>query len=107
MTNREVLNAAADLIESKGWCQRHFAVDKSGLEVYVTSPDACLFCARGAIMAVCIHDAELSATAQCFASAHIRDRGSVGLTNFNDASGRTAAEVIEKLREVAAMPEAA
>lgn len=104
MTRREVLTAAADLIESKGWCQNHFAMDEFSSPIFPTDESACRFCARGAIMAVCGDDnSPISAEAQYLVGCKLIP----GLTFWNDMPGRTAAEVIAKLREVAAMPEAA
>lgn len=43
------LNAAADILETRGWCRHSSAVDKSGVEIPADSPEAVSFCAVGSI----------------------------------------------------------
>ena len=46
---QEILVRAADIIEDYGWTRGAFARDPNGDKVPETSPDACRFCALGAI----------------------------------------------------------
>ena len=46
---QEILARAADIIEDYGWTRGAFARDTDGVSVSETSPDACRFCAFGAI----------------------------------------------------------
>jgi hypothetical protein len=48
----KVLNAAADLIEQRGWTKNASARDSQGKVVPPTSVDACRWCATGAIIKV-------------------------------------------------------
>lgn len=75
MTIREVLNGAADLIESKGWTQGSFR-------------DECGYCASGSIFfQPAVHVRELYAAAQLLE----KNVGQFPVA-WNDAPGRTAAQ---------------
>ena len=89
-TVAEVLNAAADLIEKRGWCQ-HLAFDPDGRH-----------CALGAIWAQrCPGPLEREAVA-----AVRRATGSPFVGEWNDAPQRTKEEVVEALRKAAALADA-
>jgi hypothetical protein len=80
----KILTDAADLIDAKGWTQ---GVDRS--------PDGC-YCLRGALNHF---DGEDYFAARAAVAAEI---GSRWLAIWNDAEGRTQAEVTTMLRTVAA-----
>ncbi len=48
----QALRKARALI-AKGWTQGTFAKDRDGISVDVNDPDACRFCAAGAVLRVC------------------------------------------------------
>ncbi len=53
MTTKEVLVAARKLIEKEeNWTTEHYARNADGVVVFATAPDACKFCALGAVMHV-------------------------------------------------------
>lgn len=52
MKPSEILTAARDLIDNKGWCRFNYAQDANGYAVQPDNPYAAHFCAIGAIMAV-------------------------------------------------------
>lgn len=79
---RRVLLDAADLIDERGWCQNTFEDDHGRI------------CARRAISMACDHFNDGSAISLAVYP--------YGVCDFNDAPGRTQAEVVAKLREVAA-----
>ena len=93
-----VLLAAADLIEPEGrWVQVSFASDRHGLEVGVKSPYAVCFCALGAIQRVAQDTVD---EGPAYAALKRVVRGPI--SNWNDADGRTQAEVVAALRAAAA-----
>lgn len=92
MTARDVLLAAADVIECNGWCQ-----DDAGR---VGGPR----CVLGALRQACLP--ELPGLAHAEAHGRLRtfvhaSGASFDLIAWNDAPGRTAAEVIAALRGAA------
>lgn len=100
LTIGDVLDKAADLIEPEGaWTQEAYGRDANGLECQVVEEAVC-FCAMGAIYKAAgkigefEHDADLIAPL-----ALLLDEG---IDDWNDAPGRTQAEVVAKLREAAA-----
>lgn len=93
---RDALLRAADLIEERGWCQNHSAIDAAGVEcVY---PEAVAFCAGGAINYVA--DIETYYTA-CDLLDKAVGMGDLGYITWNDDPERTKAEVVARLREAA------
>lgn len=52
MTPKQILSAAADLLESKGWTKKASARDKNGMPCLVKSPLATSYCALGAIYVI-------------------------------------------------------
>lgn len=100
-TTAEVLEAAADRIAKPGaWTQGTFARDTSGDRCAFNDPNASCFCAAGAIYR--------SASSFFIADplidrlgAWARKRGFRHLAAWNDAPGRTQAEVVEALRSAA------
>lgn len=85
VTRREVLHRAADLLEEFGWGQGYYGSKKEGW-----------FCAIGAIDAAAD---DLGYPNADEATMPMYAWGSV--TQFNDAPGRTKAEVVARLREAA------
>jgi hypothetical protein len=105
----EILEKAASLIEPEGaWIQIHAATRRDGTLAHYT--DAECFCLHGAISAAaysmvgaegCGHP---SARAYTFVCDLVRqETGAGGAIEWNDAPGRTQAEVVAKLREAAAL----
>jgi len=101
----EVLEAAADLIESRGWCQgRYAAIAVDGGSCGHLHPEATCWCAEGAIGRV----AGLTLWAlwqldgRCGALAAMRDYLGRSVVTWNDEKGRTAEEVARELRACAA-----
>lgn len=104
-TPADVLRAAADLIEPEGaWTQGHYwaspTLDSSDMEEPSKVPDdAFCFCALGAIARAADEEPD-HACGHPAAEALKREVGPVHI--WNDAPERTQAEVVAKLREVAA-----
>lgn len=107
-TVAEILNGAADYIETNGWNQG---------SMFANQGDTFRACAAGAIVAIehptvltgkgesAYHLADQSAAVQRFASALPGSRSLYAATtvsSWNDSGLRTAKEVVEKLRQVAA-----
>lgn len=96
----EILFKAADLIEPEGaWCQGPFAIDENGEEIFSSEhwSAAKSLCAAGALtVAAGGYTARRSA-----ARLHIERVIGDHLVDFNEAEGRTQAEVVAKLREAA------
>lgn len=101
-TKRDVLHRAADLIEEFEHCKGDFARNSRGHGVWWHSSDVVAFCALGAIHRA--HDdfgfdpdesifAYSRPLARLVPEGHIKD--------WNDAPGRTRAEVVARLREAA------
>ena len=97
---RAVLLAAADLLEPEGaWCQDQMALDARGKPTIASSPNACRWCASGAIIAVSVRKLQ----ARLNARVAIRESlGVASLTEWNDAPERTQDEVVAALRAAAA-----
>lgn len=103
----EVLEAAADLIEGGGWWHR----DADGSVVTVNQRAGCpTNCALTAISRVTNFDTRASVAALSVLARHVRpttrrhkvNEVSYGVQCWNDAPGRTQAEVVETMRAVAA-----
>ncbi len=89
-----VRERAAQLLEKSGaWAQRSSAYDSLGNSVAPTDPAACAWCMLGAIDKVCAD--ELIANV-AISELHCELNSSVA--RFNDAPGRTQAEVVAALR---------
>ena len=84
---RQVLLHAADLIDRVGWCQ-HTECDQSGR-----------VCAAEALMSVAAHDVAAYAVAITRLSDSVASP--VTVPEWNDAEGRTAAEVTGAMRACA------
>ncbi len=96
-TPTEVLEAAADLLEKPGaWTQGCFARNAEGRKVDMWSLEASCFCVSAAI--------QKSEGPRRFGAwdrfdGYIRQRGFRHMAEFNDAPGRTQAEVVAALRQ--------
>lgn len=107
MKTSEVLNKAADLIEERGWTQGPLGWDATGPLCALGGIGAALDC-RTIGDTYCMWELaetpEVAAVADYLGVAVGPEGG--GVYNWNDAPGRTAAEVVEVLR-AAAIVEAA
>lgn len=92
-----VTDRAIELIKS-GWCQGAMARTKDGREVNELSDDAKSFCLRGAHrVASCCEGVKFC---NDFLWALSKAIGGVSsIADFNDAKGRTKAEVLKVLRK--------
>lgn len=91
MTTREALIAARELIEDpERWTQEESARDADGKGVPIGSPEACQWCAMGALSKIAPDGLMLSRTRV----ALLRGTGTYSVSMFNDAPGRTHAEVL-------------
>lgn len=93
----EILSAAADLIEQPGkWTQGEYAKDGRGRGCYGFDEQAQCFCLLGAIQKVTGEEDTYELR------KHVRRVvGNRAINNWNDASGRTQAEVVAALRQAA------
>lgn len=101
----KILNKAADLIETKGWCQWNEALDKYGDSVAFDSKKAASFCMMGAIYRVSEEIIHVFPIIQTL-SKSIRTNStsipeSAHISDYNDAPRRTKKQVIAKLRKAA------
>jgi hypothetical protein len=85
----EVLSRAADLIEPEGaWTQGSYGRTADGSSVYYDDPNAVCFCLRGALRRV-----DPTGSWMEYAANHRLSAA------WNDAFGRTQAEVVSALRQ--------
>lgn len=110
VTTRDVLHRAADLLEEFGWAQNYYAFSDSGCHVEPTSSAAVRFCAVGAMTRAAWdltrdeHDFDPDVALGLVGYRAFDGRGRVtscGVPAWNDAPGRTKAEVVQKLRDAA------
>lgn len=99
VTTKEVLHRAADLLEEFEWCQADIGRDADGRKIYAYQfserrPQA--FCAVGAICQAAI---DLGLNYRDFYNQYHSDDS--GWPMWNDANGRTKAEVVTRLRDAA------
>jgi hypothetical protein len=96
-TYRDTLNRAAALLESSpdAWTKNEFAHDRAGNPVKPKAPQACSWCALGAIKKVAFNDVEAH-LAGIKLHATLREP----VANWNDAQTDKSV-VIAKLREAA------
>lgn len=100
---RAVLLEAADIIEKPGaWIQGDYArIRHTGCSVQATDPRADCFCGVGALMHVAARRGWLGQGVLPAASLAAGDAAGAEFFSFNDADGRTAAEVAAVLRKAA------
>lgn len=102
MKPSEILSKAADLIEPEGrWTQGASAHAGDGLATGACQDDAICWCLGGAIERTGY--GHFSAVGDALKYFTATTGGA--LVSFNDAPGRTQAEVVAKLREAAALAE--
>lgn len=109
-TNKEVLLAAANLLEEKDWTQKAYAKDSYGMSVSYSSENATCYCALGSMWRV----AKITAHYYAFKyipmpekSLHkylvsIKEPGFVSIAQWNDEPVRTKEDVINAMRNCAA-----
>ena len=97
VTEADVLERAADLLEEFGWCQGGTAFDANGVLTYALAKNAVSFCAGGAIIRASV-DLGLVGNG----SWDLVPRSLSGIPSWNDDPGRTKTEVVARLREAAA-----
>lgn len=107
LTVAEVLERAADLIEPEGaWTRGAYAADECNDSIDTLHPDAKCFCAMGAVYRAA-GASSLYKTGPLDVVNDVRKHliTVVGTTmaSFNDAPGRTQAEVVAALRSAAAV----
>lgn len=109
VTTREALHRAADLLEEFGWCQFHPAKDDDGWGCLPYDKEARSFCLSGsierAIFDLTGHKLRYDGPCPGINITSARPGGYKGKPKFNpkwnNASGRTRAEVVAVLREAA------
>jgi hypothetical protein len=99
-TPQQVLAAAALLIqEPAAWTRRAMARTADDDDVSVHHPEACKWCAIGAIERVCTNCFEALEVCQYLYEKNIRNTGYRCISQWNDAVGRTHADVLEAFKE--------
>lgn len=102
MTLRDDLLAVAALLEPEGaWTQRFEARDHGGLLVATSADGACSWCLDGAIRRVTRSPLYSSARYNKAAVALSQACPTRSYINWNDAPGRTQAEVVALVRRAA------
>lgn len=91
MTPVEILTAARDLV-ARGWCQGTMARTRHGCPTAWTLPDAASFCSVGAVQAAAGASEGESVYEAFEFFADVIDRARI--PKWNDAPGRTQAEVV-------------
>ncbi len=101
LTTAQILDGAARLVE-RGWCQDASARDLLGRSVLPTGRWARKFCAHGAMIRVVAFDRTAPGEGNlCEADRYLRGRTGNYVPVWNDAQGRTKAEVVTALRQAA------
>lgn len=90
---RDIFRAAADLVE-QGWCQRKYATKIDGQQCY---------CIDGAVAMAESGDPHSVITPECTTALNMLawEKGFSAITDYNDEPGRTQAEVVAVLRDLA------
>lgn len=103
-TTIEILKEARELIAKEGgWGQGTYARSADGEVSYPTNPDAVCFCTWGALIAV---DARQELHRPDGVQPALDNVTGGNFVAFNDAPGRTQAEVVAKFDEAIAAEEA-
>jgi hypothetical protein len=92
---RDVLRDAAELLRTRGWTQGYYARDTDSRWQDADSSDAACFCVMGAIMRVAGSDTDPRAAVAFGLVRRVIGSESIGV--WNDAPGRTLAEVLTTL----------
>ncbi len=103
----EVLRGARVLI-AQGWTQRSFARDSTGSTVEPSDPAACVWCLLGALGFAGLPQGRAGYGSGAFVTSAIAMRDPEkrlpgSLASWNDAEGRTQAEVLAVLDEAIAI----
>lgn len=107
MDKQKILQALRAVRErlARGWVQRDFAVDEFGASVTSCDPRACCWCLSGAWIAACnaelgpklsfgVADAWTESHVFLMAAIHEKALRPLDVISYNDATGRTKAEVL-------------
>ena len=102
MTTKEVLTQARVLVE-QGWTQKVCARNANGDRVATNDPDACMFCATGAVSAAIMKSAknqDAKADEAFFGAVNLLDNitlkcDSGCAENFNDHPKTTKEDILE------------
>jgi len=100
MTQKEMLLQARAKIEA-GWCQYNEAKDENGSPVASFSAEAVSFCILGAAHGEALPPLRTALRARLGLPEWVR----VSLADYNDAKGRTQAEVLSLFDEAIALAE--
>ncbi len=84
----------SDIVAS-GWCQGTMAEDSQGIKVGILSPNACKWCAAGAITVSIPVQMQL----ESLEDEVLRLTGYSWIDEWNDAPGRSQSEVVAVLRK--------
>lgn len=101
----EILLKAAEFLTDERWTQGDLSRDAQGNEVYHDSPDACRWCANGALRKVTDDDEQEYSEAEAYLLDVVQAAGFGAVEDWNDAQGRTAAQVRAMLRKAAKVME--
>ena len=99
MTTKEILTEAQSLVK-KGWTQGANARNAEGNRVYTDDPNACQFCAGGALIAVSPTTALYRSAARVLRVViETQFWNDKNVPEFNDASETTQSDVISAFDE--------
>lgn len=98
---KSILERAAEFLTDEKWSQGDLSLDVRGLEVYHDSPDACRWCANGALRVMANDDEQDYTEAEMWLLDLVVKAGFDSVEDWNDAPGRTAAQVRAMLRKAA------
>lgn len=106
MTNEaaDILRKAKELIETKGWCRRDYAVGPDGKSVSWADPKACGFCMSGALYAA--YGINYGLTLFDAFEAIKQSNGINEIVTFNDAKGRKKPQILRAFDRAIALAEA-
>lgn len=101
----DILKRARALVE-RGWCQGTYSRDERGVASLSKSQD-CSWCSVGALDTAAGSDSDKYLAAYDELATAITPGGDVGVVKWNDAPGRTQAEVLAMFDRAIASLEAA
>ncbi len=106
MSTDIVLDKAWKVLEQKGWCKSHYALDADKKSVDPHDPSACSFCTVGAIMRAYGDDDDtntpgVKARIKLIEYLQKSSKNVAGsITVWNDNKGQTKKQVISVLKEL-------
>ncbi len=103
MTPKEILIQGRAKVE-RGWCQGFTALDANGEFTVAEGPHAVAFCAIGATQNY-QHPGEEWAARHLIRQALGSNHGDLGIAEYNDAPGRTKAEILTLFDEAIKLAE--